>query len=72
MAKFGQGRAKTTQGGAKKILRASRANKTRFALEFFVPINLAPPWLKSCSRPWRERERQRQRQTEREEERKRE
>jgi len=34
VAKFGQGGAKIAQGGAKKILRASRANKTRFARDY--------------------------------------
>ena len=38
MAKFGEGGAKIAQGGAKKILRASRANITRYAREFFVPF----------------------------------
>ena len=58
MAKFGQGGAKIAQGGAKNFLRASRANKTRFARDynalrakiharrFFVPKNLAPPLAK--------------------------
>jgi len=34
VAKFGQGGAKIAQGGAKKILRASRAYKTRFARDY--------------------------------------
>ena len=60
-----RGGAKISQGGAKKILRASRLTITRYSRNsrasrvnflfllsrFFVPKNLAPPWLKSCSRP---------------------